>query len=301
MCNMTTMSTYDLEIFVEVIKRGSFTKAAEALGSEKAYLSRVVSKLEAHLNTKLLQRSTRALSMTEAGRELFERAQGILSAIEETELRLQSKQSEPQGVLKLTSGVEFGLLVVNKWVNKFLHQHPLARVDFEQTNRVVDLVHDGFDLAIRVGELKDSSLSARRIGELRYGLFASPGYLKLVSTPRKVEDLERLDVIAFSVFSAQGLRVQKGNQTFETKRPPRLIANGSMSARDAVMADLGVAMLPLIYAAEFEAQNKLVRVLPDWIRPPAPVHAVFPSNKYLTPKVRAFVDLAVSEFAQIKQ
>ena len=298
---MTTMSTYDLEIYVEVVKRGSFTKAAEALGSEKAYLSRVVSKLEAHLNTKLLQRSTRALSMTEAGRELFERARAILAALEETELRLQSKQSEPQGVLKLTSGVEFGLLVVNKWVNKFLHQHPLARVDFEQTNRVVDLVHDGFDLAIRVGELKDSSLSARRIGELRYGLFASPGYLKLVSTPKKVEDLERMDVIAFSVFSAQGLRVQRGNQTFETKRPPRLIANGSMSARDAAMADLGVAMLPLIYAAEFEAKNKLVRILPEWTRPSAPVHAVFPSNKYLTPKVRSFVDLAVSEFAQIKQ
>ena len=177
------MELSHLDIFVKVVQTGSFTRAAEQLHSQKAHVSRVVSQLEADLGVRLLERTTRSLSLTEVGREFFERSVGILGAAEDARRAVQQAQGDPRGSLRLSCGVEFGLLAVNGWVRDYLLRHPGVNVDLEMTGRVVDIVHEGFDLAVRVGPLADSTLAARKLGELHYGLFAAPGYLRRQPPP----------------------------------------------------------------------------------------------------------------------
>jgi LysR family transcriptional regulator for bpeEF and oprC len=145
------METSELTAFVKVVQSGSFTRAAESMGTQKAYLSRVVTQLEQKLGVRLLERTTRSLSLTEAGREIFERAVGILGAMEDVERVAQQTLAEPRGTLRLTCGVEFGMIAVSRWISDYLARYPLVNVESDFTGRIVDIVHEGFDLAIRIG------------------------------------------------------------------------------------------------------------------------------------------------------
>lgn len=291
------MELSHLDTFVKVVQTGSFTRAAEQLHTQKAHVSRVVSQLEAELGVRLLERTTRSLSLTEIGREFFERAVGILGAADDARRAVQQAQGEPRGTLRLSCGVEFGMLAVNRWVRDYLLRHPDVNVDLEMTGRVVDLVHEGFDLAVRVGPLADSTLAARKLGDLHYGLFAAPGYLRRHPPPRQPGDLAQHALIRFS-----GSRLRlvwtftRGADTQRVEPVARLNANNSFAVRDAAVDALGIAQLPLLLAQPEVDAGRLVPVLADWKLPSAPVHAVFASARYLTPKVRAFIDLAVEAF-----
>lgn len=294
------MELSHLETFVKVVQTGSFTRAAEQLHSQKAHVSRVVSQLEADLGVRLLERTTRSLSLTEVGREFFERAVGILGAAEDARRAVQQAQVEPRGTLRLTCGVEFGMLAVNGWVRDYLIRHPGVNVDLEMTGRVVDIVHEGFDLAVRVGPLADSTLAARKLGDLHYGLFAAPGYLRRQPPPAVPKDLAQHALIRFSG-SRQRL-VWAFTRETETQRiepAARLNANNSFAVRDATIDGLGIGQLPWLLAGPSVAAGTLHPVLSDWQLPIAPVHAVFASARYLTPKVRSFIDLAVASFASV--
>jgi DNA-binding transcriptional LysR family regulator len=235
--------------------------------------------------------------LTEIGREIFERAVGILGAVDETERVAQKMLSEPRGTLRLTCGVEFGMIAVGRWVTEYLQRHPQVRVESDFTGRLVDIVHEGFDLAIRIGSLVDSSLAARRLGELRYGVFASPGYLARRGVPASPEELSRHELLRFTGGShRQGWAVARGESVFRIEGAGRLHANNSFVVRDAAVQGLGIAQLPLAIVAEAVAGGGLVRVLPDWNPPVVPVHAVFPGTRYLTPKVRSFIDHAADAF-----
>jgi DNA-binding transcriptional LysR family regulator len=285
-----------IQAFVKVVQTGSFTRAAEALVTKKAHLSRVVSQLEKELGVRLLERTTRSLSLTETGREFYERSVGILASVEDAQRAMQNAQGEPRGTLKLTCGVEFGMIAVSGWVGGYLERHPQARVDADFTGRVVDIVHEGFDLAIRVGPLADSSLAARRLGELRYGLFASPHYLARREAPVQPSDLVAHVVLAFAGGRHQATwTLLRDGQTSRVELTPRLKANNVFAVRDAAVHGLGVAQLPLLLAAPALEAGQLQPVLPDWSPPSVPVNAVFASARYLTPKVRAFIDLAAKE------
>jgi DNA-binding transcriptional LysR family regulator len=283
----------ELATFVAVVRTRSFTEAAKVLGTEKAHVSRVVSRLEKTVGARLLQRSTRSLAVTEVGRELYERATGILSALDETQAMIQRTQGEPQGVLKLTCGMEFGLLVVNPWIRSFLTRYPLARVDANFTDRVVDLIHEGFDLAIRVGRLSASSLSARSPGKVRYALFASSRYLRERLAPEHPSDLVSHDLIMFVGGTARtAWHLENNGEEVDIERPARLLVNNHVTACDAAADGLGIGLLPRVQAAPHVDNGRLVEILPGWAPAPAPVHALFASSRYLTPKVRAFIDLA---------
>jgi DNA-binding transcriptional LysR family regulator len=287
------MDVDQLAVFVAVVRAGSFTAAAKALGTHKAHASRVISRLERELGVRLLQRSTRSLAVTEVGRELYERATGILTALEDTHAVIQQTQREPQGVLRLSCGVEFGLLVVNHWIEEFLRCYPKARVDADFSNRIADLIHEGFDLAIRVGELPDfSDLSARRLGEVRYALYASPGYLDRRPAPTDPGDLTEHDLIMFATAPPPAWRLVNDQKHAAIAGPARLQVNNNIAARDVAAEGLGIALLPRFQADPLVRDGGLIEVLPGWSRPPVPIHAVFPSSRYLSPKVRAFVDLA---------
>ena len=292
------MELSHLDTFVKVVQTGSFTRAAEQQRSQKAHVSRVVSQLESELGVRLLERTTRSLSLTEIGREFFERAVGILGAAEDARRAVQKAQGEPRGTLRLSCGVEFGLLAVNGWVREYLLRHPNVNVDLEMTGRVVDIVHEGFDLAVRVGPLADSTLAARKLGELRYGLFAAPGYLRRQPPPADPQDLARHALIRFSGSRLRMVwSLTRGADTQRIEPAARLNANNSFAVRDAAVDALGIAQLPLLLAQPEVDAGRLEPVLPDWQLPSAPVHAVFASARYLTPKVRAFIDLAAEAFA----
>lgn len=286
-----------LKTFARVVQTGSFTRAADSLDSHKAHVSRVVSELERELGVRLLERSTRALSLTEVGREFHERAQSILASVEEAGRVVQRSQGTPRGLLKLTCGVEFGMLAVADWVAQYLARYPDTRVDADFTNRVVDIVHEGFDVAVRVGPLQDSSLAARRIGDIHYGLFAAPAYLRLARPPATPAALAGHHLLAY-LGGAHRMTwaLQRAGETARVEATPRLSTNNVGSVRDAAIAGLGIAALPEIVARAALADGSLQRVLPEWRPAPVPVHAVFASARYLTPKVRAFVDLAVAAF-----
>lgn len=288
---MPGLALDELQTLVKVVQAGSFTRAAELLGTEKARVSRTLTRLEARLGVRLLERTTRALRLTEVGRDVFERAVGILAAVEDTERMAAAVHDAPRGVLKLTCGVEFGLLAVDRWINAYLKRHADVTVEADFTNRVVDLVHEGFDLAIRVGELADSSLAARRLGELSYGLYAAPGYLKRHGTPRAVAALSGHALVMFTGGAFRsGWWLKDGGDTITLDGPARLRVNNAFAARDAAASGVGIALLP----ETIGAVDGLVRVLPKVQAPRVPYSAVFPSARFLTPKVRAFVDLALA-------
>ncbi len=292
------MEFSELNAFVKVVQAGSFTRAAHGMGTQKAYLSRVITNLEQKLGTRLLERTTRSLSLTEVGREIFERAVGILGALEDAERVAQKMQTEPRGTLRLTCGVEFGMLAVSRWIGEYLRRYPQVNVETEFTGRLVDLVHEGFDLAIRIGPLSDSGLAARRLGELRYGLFASPEYIKRRGMPAHPVELHKHDLLHFtSGRHRQGWLLSREGEQHTIAISSRLRINNSFAIRDAAVQGLGIAKLPLAVVQDAPS-GALVRVLTDWNSPTFPVSAVFPGVRYLTPKVRAFIDHAVASFGE---
>ena len=289
----TTLNTDHLRLFLTVLAAGSFTRAADLVGSDKAHISRVIARLEDQLGTRLLNRSTRSLSPTDAGRELAGRARAILDALTETEQALKGRADRPRGRLRITCGYEFGLLAVNGWVRTFLNTWPEATVDLDFTNRVADIVHEGFDLAIRVGPLPDSDLVARRLGEVTYGFYASPEHLAACGAPGHPADLTEDGFIAFAGSPDD---VGRGGESAALPRHPRYRANTNMAVRDMAVAGLGVALLPDFQAVPFVAAGQLAPVLPGWTRAPVPVHAVLPSARLMSATVRAFVDHARAAF-----
>lgn len=291
------MTLDQLQVLVKVVQSGSFTRAAELMGSSKGYLSRVIAQFESELGAKLLERTTRKLAVTETGREIYERALSILAAVEDTQRVAADAQREPRGTLRLTCGVEFGAIAVNGWVREYLDTYPLAAIDMEHTSRVIDLVHEGFDLAIRIGPLPESRLVARLLGEIEYGLFACPRYLERHGRPQTVEGLrEHRLLMQSSGAHRQGWVLRTAHAQERIEGSPRLRVNNGHALLDAMLGTLGIGQLPLLIAAPEVASGRLVPVLADWSSPPSPVHAVYPSAQYLAPKVRRFIDLALTRF-----
>jgi DNA-binding transcriptional LysR family regulator len=294
------MTLDQLQVLVKVVQSGSFTRAAELLGSSKGYLSRVLAQLESELGAKLLERTTRRLAVTETGREVFERALGILAAVEDTQRVAADAQGEPRGTLRLTCGVEFGAIAVNGWAREYLETYPQVAIDMEHTSRVIDLVHEGFDLAIRIGPLPESRLVARPLGEIEYGLFACPRYLASHGTPSSVEALrEHRLLMQSSGAHRQGWILRDAGDARTQTRiegPARLRVNNNHALLDAMLHSLGIGQLPLLIAGPEVAAGRLAPVLAGWAAPSSPVHAVYPSGRYLAPKVRGFIDLALKRF-----
>jgi len=296
----STIDLESLEIFRAVVDAGSFTAAGEALDKDKAHISRVVSRLEKRLDVQLLQRSTRRLNITEMGREFYQRACGILAALEETEASIARAHGEPRGVLKVTAGTEFGLMRVNHWIAEYLQRYPEVRVEADFSNRVVDVNHEGIDVAIRVGPLVDSELSVRPLGEICYGLYASPAYVQDRGQPQSLKDLFQHSLIMFTPRGKPVWPMVCGQQREDVRGEAVCVTNSNLAARDLAVKGLGIALLPHFQAAPLVAQEHLTPVLKEWERVPVAVSALFTSSRYMTPKVRAFVDLAIADFKPVQ-
>lgn len=298
------MTLDQLRVYVKVIDAGSFTLAAERLNTRRSHVSRVIAQLEADLGVALLERTTRTRSITEAGREVYERALVILGAVDETLRATQQLQEEPRGLLRLTCGVEFGMITLGAWIEDYVARYPQVAVEVEYTSRELDLVHEGFELAIRSGPLPDSRLVARPLGRFEYGLFASPAYLEAHGHPETPSDLERHALVVFTggpVKAGWTLHHPEQEAVVSVKASARLRINAGTGVRDAVLKGLGIGQMPWVMAREAVALGQLKPVLVPWHPAPVDVFALYPSSRYLTPKVRAFIDLALEQFPRARR
>lgn len=278
-----------METFVGIVDGGSLTAAAAARGTSLPSVVRALAALEASLGVRLLHRTTRRLSLTDEGREYYERCKRVLAEVDEAEAALSARRKAPRGRLRITASVLFGRLRVAPVVTEFLAKHPALKIDLLLLDRVVDLVEEGIDLAVRIGELPDSSLIARRVGETRRVLCASPSYLKKAGAPKAPGDLRRHRCIGF------GGLAPGGEWTFASERivfEPALTTNQVDAAIDACLRGAGCAQLLCYQVKAYFDARKLVRLLPEQEPPALPIQIVYPHARLLSSNVRAFVDFA---------
>lgn len=281
----------DLAIFVAVAETGGFSAAAKRLGASKAMVSVAITRLEARLGVRLFQRTTRRLSLTEAGSATLPHAQRALVAARDAEEAATQTLASPRGVLRVSAPMSFGLLHVVPALAEFAKRHAEVRVDLVLDDRLVDLVEGRFDLAIRIAALADSSLIAHRIGTTRHALVAHPEYLARAGTPASPEDLSAHAVLLYSL-SSSGSRwvLTRGHETEEVHVQGPLKANSSLALHRAVHDGLGIARIPLFVVSDDLARGALVQVLPDWSSPEHGIFAVTTAREYLPRKTRAFIE-----------
>lgn len=275
-------------IFARIVEGGSLSAGARAAGKSLPAVCRSLAQLEKRLGERLLHRTTRRIALTEAGREFYERCRRIAAEIEEAEAAVSARKMEPQGVLAVTAPLLFGRMHVAPVVVDYLRRHRKASVNLLLTDRTVNLVEEGLDAAIRIGELADSTLIARRLGAVPRVVCASPEYLGRNGVPAHPRDLVRHECIRFT-----GLSLIPEWTFLEAKIrvEGRFVTNNGDAAIDAALHGLGLVMV-LGYQVERPlADGRLVRVLADFEPAPAPVHALYSSARFVPAKLKAFLEL----------
>jgi DNA-binding transcriptional LysR family regulator len=284
-----------MRVFVTVSEARGFAAGARRLGLSASVVTRAVAALEARLGTRLLQRTTRIVRLTEAGTRYLADCRRILAEVGTAEDALRSRDGEPRGALNVTASRIFGRMYVAQVVLDFLAAHREVTVRTLLDDHVIDLIEAGVDVAVRIGALPDSSLTATRVGIVRRVLCASPAYLARHGTPRKPADLETLDALVFSGASARSEWVLGTGRAARTVRPrPVLATNDADVIIAAALAGRGVARVLSYQVGAEIAAGRLVRLLPAFEPPPLPVSVVSAAGRNGSPQVRAFFDFAVA-------
>jgi DNA-binding transcriptional LysR family regulator len=285
------MDLNGLRIFVTVVDAGGFSRAARTLSVPKSFVSRKVSLLEEHLGVRLLNRTTRSLSLTDAGREFHEQAARIVAAAEEAERIVTGMRETPSGLLRITAPIEFGIAFLGPVAAGFMTRYPEVRLDLALTDRTVDLVEEGVDLAMRAGTLADSSLIARSLGKFRFTLVASPKYLAARGTPKRPTDLTAHDALVYGAVTHKPTWVleDKGRK-IRVPIKPRQTSSVLALAKEAAVAGLGIAFLPSFLCVAEIKRKRLVPILEKFLPPEREFHVVYPERRHLSAKTRAFLD-----------
>jgi DNA-binding transcriptional LysR family regulator len=297
------MDLNHVAVFARVVELQSFTAAAKQLGLPKSSVSRTVTRLENQLGVRLLQRTTRKLHLTEAGQVYFDRVRISLAGMEEAAAAATNLSAEPRGTVRMSAPTDMGVLNLGDMVARFVRKYPLVHVEISLSSRYVDLVAEGFDLALRAGKLADSSLVARKIGSDSLGLFASPAYLRRRGRPKTVADLARHDCVLFRGSHGKSEWHLTGPQGEErvTVRGP-LNADEMAFVQAAVSAGVGIALMPTIGVRLAAARGALplpVRLLPEYSVGGASLNVVSPSARFQSASVTAFRDFLVTELTAV--
>lgn len=286
----------DIVVFARVVQAGSFTAAAKLLELPKSTVSRKVSALETRLGARLLQRTTRSVALTEAGRTYHEHCLRILAEVEASERAMRSYQDEPRGLLRVTAPLRMRFL--GDLFAELLRKYPELRVELVCTDRNLSLVEEGFDMAIRAGALEDSSLIARKLGQVEQRVVASPAYVQRYGEPEHPRALRRHQGLLFGSGGKPAPWVLRcGGEEVIASPQARLVTNEFEVIRAAAVAGHGVAMLADVAVAEDLEAGRLRPVLEGWRPPGVPLHAVYPSAQHLAPKVAALVGLMMERAA----
>lgn len=290
-----------MAVFARVAEANSFSGAARRLGVSKAAVSKQVARLERALGARLLNRTTRRLSLTEVGHAFYEHCARMLAEAEAAELAVSRLRSEPRGILRLTAPAAFGHLHIAPAIPDFLARYPELSVQMVMNDRVVDLAEEGYDVAIRMSSDPAPNIVARRLAPIRWVVCASPAYLERFPAPREPQDLAGHNCLFYSFLEASSdWRFLAGEGEVKVRVSGTFTASNSEALREAVLRGLGVAMLPTFTVGGDIQQRTLIALLPGF-RPlgtfGSDVYAVYLPTRYLSPKVRAFVDFFVERFA----
>jgi len=297
--DMLDIDLNDIRVFVEVVKAQSFTGAGNALGMPRSTVSRRIAKLERQLGARLLHRTTRRLQLTDIGSSYYERCAQSLAAIDAAELEVRASQDTPRGRIRVTAPNDLGRHLAPV-VRRFIERYPDVIVDVELTQRMVDLVGEGFDLALRAAShMPDSSLIARRIGGGDARLYASPAYLEARGTPKDIGELARHDCLMLGSSRNQTWRLIKDGEEVTVPVTARVYVNDPVFTRTLALGDGGIGLIPEFLACELVAEGRLVRVLPDYFARSAGLYVVYPSAKHLSATVRAFRDLLIEALSEL--
>jgi DNA-binding transcriptional LysR family regulator len=288
----------EMRVFAGVIDAGSFVAAADALGLSKAAVSRYVSDLEQRLGVRLIHRTTRKLSLTPEGEVFLARSREILAGIEASEAEISKHAAEASGLLELSVPVSFGIRHLAPLWSEFLAAHPRVSLDMQLADRVIDLVDEGFDLAVRIARLPDSSLVSRQLASTRLVLCAAPEYLRRRGTPRHPSELAQHDVIGYSLLAMGDQWQFTGPEgPASVKVRSRLVTNNGDTCLAAALRASGIQLQPTFLVARALAAGDLVEVLPQYRSIDLGIYAVYPTRKFVLPKVRAVLDFLSAKLA----
>jgi DNA-binding transcriptional LysR family regulator len=290
-----------MRAFARIVESGSFSRAAELLHTPKPTVTKLIQTLEAHLSTKLLNRTTRRITVTPDGAAYYERAMRLLTELEELDSSMASSQSRPRGRLRVDVSSSLAHLLIIPALPDFYAQFPDIQIDLGISDRLADLVGENVDCVLRAGVLEDTTLVARRVAEMRYVTCAAPSYLARHGTPRHPSDLNdgHLFVGYFKVSSGRGpaFAFSKDGETFEISGQYRLAVNESAAYVAACVAGLGIGQAPSFMARQQLASGAVVPILPEWTTRPLPLYVVYAPNRHLSNKLRVFVDWIAGLFA----
>jgi DNA-binding transcriptional LysR family regulator len=296
------MDYNDLALFTRVVERGSFSDAARAAGLPKSSVTRGIARLEKELGVRLIQRTTRQRGVTDAGRELYERVRNAVGALEEAADAIREHGQEPRGVVRVTAPVDAAMMNLPEAMVAFAQKYPSIHVEILLSNRVVDLVAEGIDIAIRAGKLADSTLVARKVGSTAAGLFASKDYLDKRGRPKKVSDLAEHDCILFRGRGGKATWLLEGPKGQEPVDVHAVLSSDdfSFNAR-AITAGVGIGMLPLFIGARCSMlAHGLERVFPKHtVGPTGQMHVVMPSASFVPARVTVVRDFLVEHLGKL--
>ena len=289
----------EMEAFATVVDQGGFTDAAKKMGISKSAVSKHVSSLEARLGARLLNRTTRRVSPTEIGLAYYDRARRVLNDAGEADALVTSMQSAPSGLLRISVATDFGVNHLSPVLGEFLQEFPEITVNMVLNNRYVELISEGFDMAIRIGELEDSTLRARKLAETSKRMIASPEYLNEFGRPAKIDDLNEHKLLHYSNQSSGN--VWKLTAPSGEKRQVRttgwLTVNDGQSLLNAAISGLGIAYLPNYLYSDALEKGLVEEAIPELPVELQGIYAVYPPGRFTQPKVRAFIDFLVHAFA----
>ena len=288
----------NMDTFIRVVEAGSISAAADRLGVAKSAVSRRLKELEKHLGVELFHRTTRQMNLTDTGRAFYHQAVRILDDVLEAEIATSQAHGTLKGSLKMALPSSFGLMHMGPVINDFLKEHPQIEFDLDFNDREVDLIQEGFDLAIRIANLPDSSLIARRFAPVKTVICASPDYLKQMGTPRTPDDLIEHQCLVYSLlrdFEYWHLTDARGNE-IKTRIHPYLKASTGEFLRDAAVEGRGIILVPTFIAYKEIESGALVPLLNEYSAFQINAYAIYPQTRHLSQRVRTFVDFLVKRF-----
>ena len=291
-----------LAVFIRVVDEGSFTAAGRALDMPKSRVSRMVADLESNLGVRLLQRSTRQISLTQVGADYYDNCKHMVTDIMGVHTRISDQQDKPHGILRIAVPMIVGSGIFGSFVARYQQLYPDVKIEVVHTDRQVNLIEEGFDLGMYMGELPESSLVARNIGQTDAILCASPEYLAKVGNATNPADIAKMDFVKIGDgMQAEELEmVNESGEVISVKVDPSIVTNNISVAINCMVSGAGVGLVPMFMAGDYILSGRMQLLFPDWTIKPEPISVVYPSRQYLSLKVRKFIDFLVSELEGLR-
>ena len=291
-----------LSVFIRVVDEGSFTAAGKALNVPKSRISRMVADLESSLGVRLLQRSTRQISLTQVGADYYNNCKHLVTEIMDVHTVISDRQDHPHGVLRISVPMVVGSRIFGRFLARFQKIYPDVRFEISHTDRQVNLIEEKFDLGLYLGELPESSLVARTIAETETIICASPEYLANLGGLNTPQDLAKLDVVKIGegMLDETYEFIHSSEPAITVKVKPSIVTNHIAAAMNCIVQGAGVGVVPMFMAGEYILSGRMIPLFPQWQLKPEPISVVYPSRQYLSLKVRKFIDFLVQEIEELK-